>query len=78
MPYMTEEEADLPDEELAKNIPKVNFNKPDVYIKQRELLNVLSSTAADYIVTRSIASQKTPAQIISELVYEHIAASAVI
>ena len=32
-------------------------------------------TAADYILTRALATRKTPAQIISELVEERIAAS---
>jgi hypothetical protein len=75
MAYMTEEEADALDEELTRNIPKVDFNKPDIFIRQRELLNVLNPTAADYIMTRALADHKTPSQIISELVHERIAAS---
>jgi len=70
---MTEEEADALDEELTRNIPRVNFNKPDIFIRQRELLNILNPTAADYIMTRALATQKTPAQIIGELVTEKIA-----
>ena len=73
MSYMTEEEADALDEELTHTIPKVDFNKPDIFIRQRELLNVLNQTAADYIMTRALAMHKTPAQIISELVVEKIA-----
>ena len=75
MAYMTEEEADALDEELTRTNPKVNFNKPDVFIHQRELLNLLNSTAADYIMTRALATHQTPAQIIDELVDERIAAS---
>ena len=73
MEYMTEEEADTLDEELTRTIPKVDFNKPDIFIRQRELLNVLNPTAADYIMTRALATRQTPAQIISELVNEKIA-----
>ena len=73
MEYMTEEEADTLDEELTRTIPKVNFNKPDIFIYQRELLNILNPTAADYIMTRALATRQTPAQIISELVNEKIA-----
>jgi len=75
MPYMTEEEADALDEELTRTIPRVNFNKPDVFIRQRELLNILNPTAADYIMTRALSTNKTPAQIIGELVGERIAAT---
>ena len=73
MPYMTEEEADSLDEELTRTIPKVDFSKPDIFIRQRELLNILNPTAADYIMTRALATRKTPAQIIGELVGEKIA-----
>ena len=75
MAYMTEEEADALDEELTRTAPKVDFNKPDVFIRQRELLNILNPAAADYIMTRALATRKTPAQIISELVAERISAS---
>ena len=75
MAYMTEEEADALDEELTRTTPKVDFNKPDIFIRQRELLNILNPNAADYIMTRALATRQTPAQIISELVEERIAAS---
>jgi hypothetical protein len=75
MAYMTEEEADALDEELTRNIPKVDFSKPDIFIRQRELLNILNHEAADYIMTVSLATQKSPAQIIGEIVQEKIAAT---
>ena len=75
MADMTEEEANALDEELTHTIPKVDFTKPDVFIRQRELLNVLNPTVADYIMTRALASHQTPAQIIGDLVREKIAAS---
>ena len=75
MACMTEEEADALDEELTANIPRVDFSKPDVFIRQRELLNILSPAAADYIITRALATRKTPAQIIGELVCDRISAS---
>ena len=77
MPYMTEEEADALDEELTRTVPKVDFSKPDIFINQRELLNLLKPTAADYIMTRALATHQTPIQVISELVEERIAAAAV-
>ena len=74
MAYMTEEEADALDEELTYITPKVDFGKPDIFIRQRELLNILTPTAADYIMTRALATRQTPAKIISELIQERIAA----
>ena len=77
MANMTEEEADALDEELTRNIPKVDFNKPDIFLYQRELLSILKPTAADYIMTRALATHQTPVQIIDELVKERIAAATV-
>ena len=74
---MTEEEADALDEELTSNIPKVNFKKPDIFLRQRELMNILNPTAVDYIMTRALATKQTPAQIISELVNEKIAMNSI-
>ena len=42
MAYMTEEEADALDEELTRTIPKVDFSKPDIFIRQHKSLNVLN------------------------------------
>ena len=75
MAFMTEEEADALDEELTRVTPRVNFNKPDIFINQREFLNLLNPTAADYIMTRALATHQTPAQIVGQLVEERIAAS---
>jgi len=72
---MTEEEADALDEELTRNTPRVDFNKPDIFMRQRELLNMLKPAAADYIMTRALATHQTPVQIIGELVGEKIAAA---
>lgn len=72
---MTEEEAYALDDELTQKIPKVNFKKPDIFLNQRELLKILNPTAADYIMTRALATHKTPVKIINELVEDRIAAS---
>jgi len=75
MAYMTEEEADALDEELTRNTPRVDFSKPDIFMRQRELLNMLKPAAADYIMTRALATHQTPVQVIGELVGEKIAAA---
>ena len=78
MSEMTDEEADYWDELFTKNPPKADPNRKGGYFtRQRELLDVLDSAAADYIVNRAIQTKKLPAQIIGEMVMEKIAASAV-
>ena len=76
MTEMTDEEADYWDEFFTKNPPRVDPNKKGGYFtRQRELLDVLDRTTADYIVNRAIQSQKLPAQIIGDMVREKIASS---
>jgi hypothetical protein len=55
---MTEEEADALDEELTRTTPRVDFSKPDIFIRQRELLNMLKPATADYIMTRALATHQ--------------------
>ena len=76
MARMTEEEANYWDEYYTKNPPKIDPSKKGGYFtRQRELLDVLDSAAADYIVNRAIQTQKLPAQLICDMVREKIAAS---
>jgi hypothetical protein len=76
MKEMTDEEADYWDEFFTRNPPEVDPAKRGGYFtRQRELLNVLDKTVADYILTRAEASRQTPAQIIGELVRKEIAVS---
>jgi hypothetical protein len=76
MSEMTDEEADYWDELFTKNPPKVDPNrKGGFFTRQRELLDVLDSAVADYIVNRAIQTQKLPAQIICDMVRERIASS---
>jgi len=76
MSEMTDEEADYWDELFTKNPPKADPNrKGGFFTRQRELLDVLDSASADYIVNCAIQAQKLPAQIIGDMVREKIAAS---
>jgi len=78
MSEMTDEEADYWDELFTKNPPKADPKRKGGYFtRQRELLDVLDSAAADYIVNRAIQTKKLPAQIIGDMVMEKIAASTV-
>ena len=76
MARMTEEEAAYWDEYYTKNPPKVDPTKKGGYFtRQRELLNILDRVSADYIINRSLATDKMPAQIIGEVIREKIAAT---
>jgi len=71
---MTDEEYDALDERWTKTTPKVNFSRPGVFARQRALLEVLDKVSASYIMTRAEATNQTPAQIISKIVRQEIAA----
>ena len=71
---MTDEEYDALDERWTKTTPKVNFSRPGVFARQRALLEVLDKVSASYIITRAEATGQTPAQIISTIVRQEIAA----
>ena len=72
---MTDEEADYWDEYFTKNPPKIDTNKKGGYFtQQRELLNLLNQTSAEYILQRSISTKKMPAEIIDEIVQQQMIA----
>ena len=54
---MTEEEAAALDEEFTRTTPRVDFNHPDIFIRQRELMNILKPSTADYM-TRALATHQ--------------------
>ncbi|MCL2444015.1 MAG: hypothetical protein FWD13_11215 [Treponema sp.] len=74
MADMTNEEYNALDERWTKTTPKVNFNKPGIFARQRALLDVLDKITANYILTRAEATNQTPAQIIGKMVHQEIAA----
>jgi len=74
MSTMTDEEADALDELLTKTNLKLT-NIPGIFARQRALLGSLDEVAANYILTKAEASNKTPTEIIGELVREKIAVS---
>ncbi|WP_461246760.1 hypothetical protein [Treponema sp. R6D11] len=75
MARMTEEEADKLDLEITNADIKLKPGEGGVFTRQRKLLDALDRASADYIVTRAIASNKMPLQILSEVVHEKIAVS---
>ena len=75
MARMTEEEADDLDDEITNNYITLKFDKGGIFTRQRELIDALDRTSADYIMTRSMATDKMPLQILCEMVHDKIAAS---
>ena len=68
MPRMTEEEADVLDDFVTQHPPKVDPSKARHSIR----MVALDDFSAEYLFTRSIATNKTPAEIINDLVREKI------
>jgi len=80
MADLTEEEYDALDEYYTKNPPKIDPSKKGTGFFTRRAADARTITvdniSATYLVTKAIASHKTPAEIISEMVQKEIAASA--
>ena len=72
MPRMTEEEANVLDDFVTNNPPKVDPSKARHIIRMVELDNF----TAEYIFSQSMATHKTPTEIIRELVNEKLMYSA--
>ena len=75
MVRMTEEEAYALDEEITNADISLKQGEGGIFTHQRDLIDALDRTSADYIMTRAMATNKTPLQILSEVVHEKIAAS---
>jgi hypothetical protein len=72
---LTEKEYDELDELLTKTTPRVKANGTGFVSRREVRLMGLSNLSIDYLLTRSEATKKTPAQIIDDLVREKIVAS---
>jgi hypothetical protein len=75
MARMTEEEADALDVEITNSDITLKSGESGIFTRQRDLLDALDRVSADYIVTRALAANKMPLQILDEVVHEKIAAS---
>jgi hypothetical protein len=76
MANMTEQEADRLDELYTKTAPKVDFDKPGVFARQKEMVVSLDSFAARYIMSKSLATKKSPTELISDMVRNDMTATA--
>jgi len=72
---MTEEEADALDEYFTKNLPKCDPSKGGITTRQGFRMIALDRFSEDYLMTMSLATKKTPTELISDLVREKIAVS---
>ena len=73
---MTEEEANILDEEITNTDITLTTGKGGIFTRQRELLDALDRASADYIMARAMATNKMPLQILGEMVHEKIIANA--
>jgi len=72
---MTDEEYDALDEELTRNPPRIISNGSD-WLSQREIrISGLKNMTIQYLLTRAKAANKSPVQIIDELVSKELAAA---
>ena len=76
MPDLTEEEYDALDEHYTKNPPKVDPAKNGTgFFSQRKAAHsiAIDSFSANYLFSKAIATHKTPADIIGEMVQKELA-----
>jgi hypothetical protein len=76
MPDYTDEEYDALDEYYTENLPKVDPAKNGGFAKKSFRMVALDPLSEDYLLTRALATHKTPTEVIGELVREKITASA--
>ena len=70
---MTDEEYDALDEELTRTVPKLGPNGTG-WLSQREMrLLGFTNLTVNYLLTKAMADNKSPAQIIEDLVCKEIA-----
>jgi len=77
MARMTDEEADYWDEYYTKNPPTPGPNGTGFFSRQRKAARsvTIDDLSADWLMTKAIASHKTPAEIINEMIQKEIAAT---
>jgi hypothetical protein len=71
---MTEEEANALDEEITNADITLKPGAGGIFTRQRKLIEALDQASADYIITRAMATDKMPLQILGEVVHEKITA----
>jgi hypothetical protein len=81
---LTDEEYDRLDEKWTKTTPKVGSNGSGFFSQRKAAAEqsdgaahtiTIDALSADYLFTKAMATHKTPAEIIGEMVRERIAAA---
>ena len=79
MPDLTDEEYEALDEYYTKNPPKIDLSKNGTgfFTKRVSAARTITvdNLSADYLTIKAMADNKTPSDIISEMVRERIAES---
>jgi hypothetical protein len=73
---MTDEEYDALDEELTRTIPKLGPDGTDWFSQMEMRLWGLADETVKYLIDKAMASHKTPAQLVDEIVGKEMAAKA--
>jgi hypothetical protein len=73
MPILTDDEADALDEHLTKITPKLNPKVQGPFIRHRETVVVLDTFSAEYLKAKMFSTQKTPAELINDMIRREIA-----
>ena len=74
---MTEEEAQYWSDYYMKNPPKTDPAKPGIFARQKtNRFYGMDNLSVNYLLTKSMETQKSPEEIISELIRKEIAISA--
>ena len=73
---MTDEEYDALDEELTRTVPKLGPNGTG-FLSQREMYHLgFSNVTVNYLLTKAKAMNKSPVQLINDLVNKELIAAA--
>jgi len=74
MAVMTEEEADALDELLTRTTPDVNPAVRGITARKGFRMVHVDDFSAEYITSKALATRKTPAEIVHELVNKELVA----
>jgi len=73
---MTDEEADALAEQVVKNPPKVSGDgKSGLFTKHRGNIVILDDVSAAWLRATSEAAQKTPSELVSQMIREKMSVS---
>jgi len=72
---LTDEEYEALDEELTRTVPKLGPNGTGFLSKREMRLLGLNNMSINYLLARAMADNKSPAQIIDEIVCKEMVAA---